>query len=403
MKKHLPYLFLTFLVFAFAFGYFGLQHNEVLKLDKRERLLAGKKKLLETAFEAESVWIEGVSKNLDQKCQDSDSAKESDSVKRKFQQCSADYLNCWLEDLNASKESSVKAIAQESGKYFSLHFGGIGKRLRFQLEHSESGLKKIYELLDTCRDSYLPESRYATGPLQKSVNDWQWDNFDLALFIDRQPVSVRDVREWLDYANFEGVEKPELPLGENPLAPAVRLNHEHQELFCAYHGGKVLRAHVYDAAAFYPPLEKEVGAKIPRGPYPEGRRRQDSYLGLQISSGETIALEDLCRSFFSKECLNLGAPLSYTVSSLSWMGMGHVLGGEFENLVNVRDIKRNLKLSSKHYSMMSKWHQIGERGYWDGVGFEASHFNWRTEDPEENSGVFGVAFRCMRQGRVYAP
>lgn len=399
MKKRLPILAVLILIVFVGAGTAVYLERENQKLETRVRLLAGKQRVMEKAFEAKRIWQEGTSVSVDQNCQDLDATKYDDNVIRRARQCSADFLSCWLKNL----EGDVVASKAEDNSWVKLEFNHTGKRAIFTLKDRASGFESTYQLADSCRDVYLPQNRYATAPLHPQNNDWQWDNYDKAIFVDKSPVSVRDVKEWLHWADFEGVEKPEILLGQEELAPATRLLAEHQELFCGYHGGFILPAHFYDAASFYPPLIQNGEARIPRGPYPEGMRKQDSYFGLQLMTGETIVLDKLCRNFYSQECRDQ-APLSaYQMISLSWVGMAHVLGGEFEHLTNPRELKRNLKLSSKHFPMMSKWHEIAQRGFWDGMGFERANFNWRTQDPAKDEDFYGVTFRCARLGRVYAP
>lgn len=399
MKNRLPIISAILLIVTVMAGMALNSEIKTQKLETRVRLLKGKKKLLEYAHQAKRVWQLGSDSSIDQKCQDLDPSKYPDAIVKRARQCSIEFLNCWLKNL----EGDIEAMEVSPESFVALKFSPSRKRAIFTLKDRASGFTQTYHLTDSCRDVYLPQNRYALGPLHPQNRDWQWDNFDKAIFIDKNPVSVRDVKEWLEWADFQDLDKPEISLSKEKLAPATNLLSQHQELFCAFHGGFVLPAHYYDAASFYPPVLNEGLDRIPRGPYPEGLRRQDSYLGLQLVSGETINVENLCRSFFSQECTSLYDLYAYSAVSLSWSGIQQVLGGEFENMINIREPKRNLKLSSKHYPMMSKWHEIGERGFWDGVGFEKTNFNWRTQDPSKDQESYGVAFRCARLGRVYEP
>ncbi len=50
------------------------------------------------------------------------------------------------------------------------------------------------KLLNTCRDTYLPQKKYTAGP--KHNNAFEWDNAGRLFYIDKFYVTNRDIDEW---------------------------------------------------------------------------------------------------------------------------------------------------------------------------------------------------------------
>lgn len=398
MKKPLSFiaaLFMFVLLIAAA-AYFYLWRVEK-KLEQRIQRLEDKKALYLKARELENMWHTGnyKSPSLGQlKCKRLGGEK-LEKMTLRFAQCNPDLLRCWL---SQSESLSPYRIAQENAGPLKIHYGSLGRVVELKLKSPETQQEQELMLKNTCRDSFLPEGRYALGTPDENKEDWFWNNKGRWIFIDKFPVSNRDVREWWENASFEQDLRPELEFKDSLkwlMKPATNLRKKEQRLYCASVGGQVLKAHIFDAAAFFP-SQVENANMLPRGPYPEGPRRQDSYLGEAQMLGETIDVGKLCRSFFSKECLDLREFYASSELASSWMGVFHVLGGAFEYLPNPVRPRRNLKLSSFHYPLNSSWHEVAERGFWSGTGFQFKEFNWRTEDPKTKNEKYGVSFRCYR-------
>jgi len=367
------------------------------KFEQRVQSLEDKKALYLKARQLETIWHTGNYKSPsieELECEELGGEK-LEQITLRFSQCNPDLLRCWLRETNSLSPYEIPA---QNGQLLKLHYGAEGRVVELKLKAQETNQEQRLMLKNTCRDSFLPEWQYALGTPNENRNDWFWDNHGRWIFIDKFPVSNREVQEWWNHAKFEDVSRPKLEFKNEQawlMEPATNLLANQQELYCASIGGQVLKAHVFDAAAFFP-SEVENVEILPRGPYPEGPRRQDSYLGETQILGETIDVEKLCRSFYSKECKAVMPYYSHLELASSWMGIFNVLGGEFEHLPNAIRPRRNLKLSSHHYPLNSSWHQVAERGFWSGEGFQFKEFNWRTQDPEIKTDFYGVSFRCYR-------
>lgn len=398
MKKPLPFiaaLFVLVLLVAAAAWFYLWRVEE--NLEQRIQKLEDKKALYLKARELENMWHTGNYKSPSARELECEAlgGEKLEQISLRFSQCNPDLLKCWLKKTDSL---SPYQIAQGKGDILSLNFGALGRVVELSLKAPDTEQEQRIVLKDTCRDSFLPEGQYALGTPHQKKPDWFWDNSGRWIFIDRFPVSNRDVREWWERASFEEGLRPDLEF-KNELdwlmKPATNLKAHEQKLYCASFGAQVLKAHLFDAAAFFPSDVKDVEV-LPRGPYPEGPRRQDSYLGQTQMLGETIDVEKLCRSLYSQECLDVQELYAHSELASSWMGIFQVLGGHFEHLPNPVRPRRNLKLSSFHYPLNSSWHQIGERGFWSGEGFTFKEFNWRTEDPKTKDENYGVSFRCYR-------
>lgn len=365
-------------------------------LEQRIQRLEDKKALHFKALELEEMWHTGQYSSPRTEAINCDElgGEKLDEISRRFLQCNPDVLRCWLRQTEHFSPYTV----EKADRFFKIHYGALGRQLEITLKAPKTEVVKSFMLGNTCRDRYLPQGQYALGVPKDERADWFWDNHGRWIFVDKFPVSNRDIREWWINAKFEDAQKPELKF-KNDLAwlmkPSTDLLAKTQNLYCASIGGQVLKAHIFDAAAFYP-SEVENVEILPRGPYPEGPRRQDSYLGQTQMLGETIDVQKLCRTFYSQECKENQELFAHTELASSWMGIFHVLGGDFEHLPNPVRPKRNLKLSSFHYPLNSEWHEIGQRGFWSGEGHQYKDFNWRTQDPDTKAESYGVSFRCYR-------
>ena len=366
-------------------------------LEQKAQGLKDRKVLYLKAGQLETMWHTGNYKSprTDELECDELGGEKLNQISLRFSQCNPDLLRCWLRETSFLSPYNVPA---QNGQLLKLHYGAQGRAVELKLKATQTQQELRLMLKNSCRDSFLPERQFALGTPNENKSDWFWDNHGRWIFIDKFPVSNREIREWLQHAKFEDVGRPKLEFKDDLdwlMKPAINLLADQQELYCASIGGQVLKAHIFDAAAFFP-SEVENVEVIPRGPYPEGPRHQDSYLGETLIRGETIDVEKLCRSFYSKECKELMPYYSHSELSSSWMGIFNVLGGEFEYLPNPIRPRRNLKLSSHHYPLNSSWHHVGERGFWSGKGSQFKDFNWRTEDPEIKTDFYGVSFRCYR-------
>ena len=231
-------------------------------------------------------------------------------------------------------------------------------------------------LLEVPRDTYLPERIYAYGP-QGTKNDlrlnrdWRFDNFGLRIFIDRRPVSFREIKHWVDFGqpsplpfNFFTQQTMLNPreMDRSWDYPAHGLSPAQMEAYCQFLGGELLRAEWFDGGSFHPgDYEMPRPKYVLRKKYPW--------------NNEQTAIN--CALLFSAEC-----PLEeysvYHKSGLSWMGLQQTLGGIPELM---RDIsgKYVVKASSYFLPRSSPWHELGKRWPYDAqrereIGFRCMYY-----------------------------
>ena len=228
-------------------------------------------------------------------------------------------------------------------------------------------------LTDTCRDVYLPQRIYGYGKITKE-RDFQWDNFDRHIFLDKFYVTNQQVNEWqLLQGNLEKVvtDKEKWP------QPAI-LSLKDQKNYCSFWGKRVLEAKLFDAATMTPIDPKNTRPdRILRPQTPWQRDISKSFLGMaRINDDYQLTPLD-CQLAQVKGC----AERHFSTDSVTWMGMNHALGFYPEAVVNFIEPSKNLKLSSKFQTPDDEVHELGIRGKWTG--------ELQPELP--------VAFRCYEE------
>lgn len=338
--------------------------------------------------------------DLDKNCRDI--LGDMSNVDRSYLRCNPDFLAC-LGRLGKGFGEQGKYLLSE--KYSLERRAGQGLVYRFTLTKDQTSLD--IDLAPHCRELFLPERLYAQGPSPRegAEEELLWDNFGRAIFIDKDPVSVRDLKdvltlskreEFADLLDPKEVEDIRLLLDTKNLAsPVLTLALPTQHKICAMWSKELLRAEVYDAATFIPfDLEETAPAQISRSPYPWSKRRSDVFLAAK----DPEINEQNCARAFIFECSGRVKEKSFESLSNSWVGMRMILGHEMENMRNVISPRKNVMFSSKYFRFSSRWHQLGMRGYWDGEGRDYRNFNFALSDPVPESRVdFGVSFRCMRR------
>lgn len=228
-------------------------------------------------------------------------------------------------------------------------------------------------LTDTCRDTYLPERIYGYGKIEKEQN-FEWDNFDRTLFIDKFYVSNQQVNDW---RLLTGEALKVIQDRKAWPAPAL-LNVKEQNAYCSFWGKRPMEAKLFDAATMTPTdLKESMPDKVARPQTPWQRDIGKTFLGMaRINPDYQLTPLD-CQLAQVKGCTDK----LYTTDSVSWMGMNYALGFYPETLVNTIEPSRNLKISSKFHPPDSRVHELGQLGRWSGVQ--------QAEVP--------VAFRCYEE------
>lgn len=266
--------------------------------------------------------------------------------------------------------------------FFKLRALGVQESLLFSLE-------------DTCSESSLPEGRYAHGPQPVGQSDFLWDSTGQKIKIDRYPVSWGEFKRWLRT-------RPDLSFDEemgNHFMPADRVSLEWQWSYCEAQGKTILQSHIFDAAAFYPAqISASHIAVLPRGPYPQGRRRTATVMGRYLEGqSEELELEGHCLEVYTRECAEWGLPLLARLDTgSSHSGIFSTLGGIIEHIRNPWSSEHNLALASQYFFADSPLHALGVRGGWDGTGFDERSINSEQEITFPR-GELGIGFRCMRR------
>lgn len=233
------------------------------------------------------------------------------------------------------------------------------------------GLSQPLIMMDTCRDTYLPQRVYGYG---KNDDGILWDNFDRQIFIDKFYVSNRQVNEWR-------VLKKETAkiISDRKLWPRpALLSLKEQEDYCAYYGKRVLEAKLFDAASMSPADTKDtMPVRIPRPDTPWQRDLSKSFLGMaRINPDYQLTPLD-CQLAEVEGCHEK----FYSTDSATWMGFHYSLGFYPESLVNNLEPKMNLKKSSRFFAPASTWHELGVLSSWNG----------------EQTSDLPVAFRCYEE------
>ena len=260
------------------------------------------------------------------------------------------------------------------GPYLGLNFH-YGMLTEFSVDEIPDMTLPIV-LTDTCRDTYLPQRIYGYGKsdAKKRTEDFNWDNFDRHIFIDRFYVTQQMVNEWyLLTGKSEKIEKDRLKW---PL-PAL-LDRQDQIRYCAFWGKRLMEAKLFDAASMTPSdLNDPLPERVQRPATPWQRDLSKSFLGMaRINPDYQLTPLD-CQLAQVQGCKEK----YFTTDSVTWMGMNYSLGFYPESLMNYLEPEKDLKLSSRFYAPASEVHELGLLSHW-------------KEGVQSN---LPVAFRCYEE------
>jgi len=328
--------------------------------------------------------------------------------------CNPSFLNCYLRNFSKLHQST-KVFFQELPRhnnpreksFYQLisKTNFISKELpaftiKIQATASEENTKSVEIYLeDSCNDTYLPKRIYAIAPYDENKVhlEWKWDNFDEHIFIDKNYVTFRDIKDWVDFDHFfsDFKIKNSIPAEAALLAaPATGLSIEQAKRYCHFRGKKLLQSRVLDAASFHPvALRKTKRSVIFRGPFPWSYERKNSQI-YKYWHDQIPFDQKLCAKIFTKECfIKDRFPFPIEVSA-SWIGIFNVLGGYAEILDNKLSYAKNIHPSGMNFSLKKRLHQIGIRGEWNEKELDDTSFN--IPGIKEGFSEMKLAFRCMR-------
>jgi hypothetical protein len=412
--KKLLFLYLSLLAIICAIVYF-FSWTQSSSTPTDLKTSTSSHALIQAATEIEQYWQSGLWPNELRECTSLiellDYLDKKEFKKERYLQCEPLALACYLESIQKQASTILTADRVE----WNIHSRSVegdqaaviryhedrevneaSKLIFFELFEPKNKITHLFSLEDSCLDRRLREDLHPYGEQRSTGQDFIWDNRNRALYVDRFLVSKGDFYDWVFQQNqshpFPKADKPE---GLQRFLIADRVPLEWQRRYCEAHGKTLLQSHVADAASFYPAqLESDQIMIYPRGPYPQGRRKLDSYLGeILTNEVEDIDTSRLCHEVFTEECLKeheyLLARLPFGLSS---QGMEQVLGGMPESTMNKIEPLSRVHLSSIYFSYKSDVHRLGKRFQWDGESFKSSSFNLAQELPEQ----LGIGFRCMK-------
>lgn len=412
MRKNVKYSLFIITGFFIATLLYVLWPFWAMKDDSRHfvNTKAEANEWMKSFLELEHIWKNGPDEKnmaeLKQNCREI--WGDLTQVDRSYLRCNPDVLNCLGREKKEFEGTKATLIPREKDKYYRVFKNHKGA-LSYEVSLAANKMtQSIYlSLSSDCRRVYLPPRLYALGPAPSAgqKENLFWDNKNRQIFIDRNLVSVRDLKDFLvlisdvEYKDLLSTEEKKV-IGDivekkNAATPVLEFPMTLQYKYCAVMGGQLLSAEVYDAATFIPfDLNEKFPQHISRAPYPWSKRKT----GVFLNEKESTPSSDDCARAYVYECRGKHLMINFEALSNSWIGMRNILGHEMESLRNAISPRKNVALSSKYFSKDSSWHQLGLRGFWNGEGRDYRNFNFGLSDPvSEFKDSFDIGFRCMYQ------
>jgi hypothetical protein len=402
MRRKIIFSVCTILLFVSAIvGYDRYQYfSQLKKLDAKLNLEA----LVHGSEILSQLWFQGsVSKKhafYDQDCKKLFPSSE-------INKCNYSRINCFIESKKARlaiyKGKSI-LVKKLKGTYVRKKLRSLEKERPFPVAAAivrlfvESDPEEYLDFTfeENCKKVYLPQRVYSTVVKKEKK---YWDNLEDHIFIDKFPVSYRDIFVFNSSYPNEAI-NVELPKESFKMdLPATNLKIDQMKKYCKLHGEEILGHHVYEAASFFPDLQlKKTEKPLFHFPYPLARKRKMSFLHLaqKLKGSSFIFLEKYCEEVFTKECLKYGNLTRYLSSGVSWVGLYQTLGGHMEVLQDKFSDKYLVKISSQLFNASSKNHKLGRYVEWDGVESQIHRLDWGKDNKEIDQKKISVAFRCMK-------
>ena len=371
-------------VLYFRFYYIENPDQVIQKRESFQVLIEGAKKLKKIWQEGD---VRGELKNGKLNC--SKEFKGAEAIDSTFFRCNIRFLECVLrESLEKNVidfPKNIIPLKQENDHFTKLinrssmegpkipNFGVL-----IHLKHGQDSLKIVFE--DSCRETMLPQRVYSYGP---DNSDWRWDNLNRLILVDKNLVTNFDISPWNSNMAFK-----------NLSYPATGLTFLEMEKFCLSEGKQVSQAHVFDAATFFPgDLKNKIPKKIFKSPYPWTRIKMNAFLFSAQRYDDFVFEKKYCKQVYSFECLEKLPFENFQFEAITWLGLSDILGGPMESMRNPIEPRENLLASSYHFPISSRYHQLGKRAYWDGIGFSGEDFELEEKPLGEKP---QIGFRCMR-------
>jgi len=327
-----------------------------------------------------------------------DLISNSEQVDSEYSKCNPYYLKCFMQGKAGNKAPIFKY--KVDGKQYT--FKSVNSFKYDQLSNptiifEEQSNKRFvkFKLLNTCRDTYLPQKRFSAGP--KSINKFEWDNLGRHYYIDKFYVTNRDIHEWF---NRTGV-ITSIKVADFPK-PSTSLNLQTRKDYCKSVGKKILESRFFDAAVYIPNENSTSMHHLYKYPYPWTKSRNSFLSSVYYRKNKHYELQESeCLNAYIKGCEIFPYRFGATVS-VTWMGIYNAMGHYLESFENKFVPKGNIKVSSSLFDKDSLWHANGMRGYWDyknGIRYRDQYNEiTKTSSPiAMGDKKIEVAFRCMVQ------
>lgn len=395
-KSAIILLFICAVICLAIFWYFLAGNNKKSNVDHLIQDINASTRLLKNVEMLHNFWIEAEESRQWSliKGQCLESLKITKPFDESLLRCNPLLMECFAK---FAKGQNFKILpATENDQKLHYHFlskeNSNVKELKrgaylFNIEDNESKKRMSFTLESNCHEIYLQQRLFAYGEEFKDPGavDYQFDNFNRHLYVDRSLVTNADINEWIFFGmkkEIKGLKKKE---GNDLFLPAIDLNYTQMNNYCSFKEKQLMMAHIFDAATFLPMNLQEIRPKkIHRSPYYWTKKSQ--------------GISPTCSEIYTKECLEQ-SEFRLNASGPSWAGIYDSMGGVMEAFRNPIDSQSNLKASSFYYERLSSWHKLGFRAYWDGVGFDYKNFDFRGLSPFIADEKIKVGFRCMREAQ----
>lgn len=416
-KKILRFSLMTLFLFALAAFYYLK-----LRIDYKEQFLVSNLLFL-SAKKIKTIYTQGDIKGALQKDPKRcfDELGDLSSTSPHFLRCNPNYLQCLFEGKLGSLENLLQISFQRKKYAIKVHqvFDKIsyfsenkrfydiisrsstmgvdvppyGVKLKISIEKFSRYSQEII-LLDSCSDTFLPERVYAYESYQKKLF---WDNKGRQIYLDKFLVNVRDVVEWASFDSNSSIDVKKYPK-KDLSSPVTNLKVSEMKRYCAFRSKQLLKSHHLDAALYFPSDFLRPYQDLRLSLYPWHLRDESEYLYKVYKKQEKFAVSDKnCQQSYTRDCVKKYPWIKHSSASASWMGINQILGGVMEFSKNTFDLQKNVFLSSQLFFAHEDKHQIGQRIFWDGKGYEEIHFG-RSYDKFSslNKKYLPIGFRCMK-------
>lgn len=374
------------LILSASFWYFFAYQGQITKETALKDNSGLSESMESLRLELEKRWIGG---NLEQNTLVCPLLPDTSLYDSEFLKCNFLYMECYLQD-NFSFEmgnQNFEIMKGPQGKFLNIE---SASEVSLQVKHLRTKSLFNIHLFDSCRSNFLPPKIYSTGEAKKK--DLIFDTFGQTIFIDKDYIHYKDVYQ---KEMSEGkMDWEQIDLNKVHL-PVTNLLPQKMNEICHARGGKILKAHLFDAASFFPTNVNTERKFYFKSSYHWQKNKRGSFFDDAKHESRFQLKKENCEMAYVKGCEEILPLLPYQTTSVSWIGLRNPLGGHLEFLPNDFETNKNLKLSSLNFFVNSDFHEVGVRGTWGQEGFEREDFSF--EGSFDSLPPYEVSFRCFYQ------